>query len=297
MVKKKFVVFIGVVLVLVILAATTAFFWIMRVQVYLAQQPEIPREEWYSARMLRSDFSAATTRDNFEAQQISQYTPVFENMGDDTPKDVIYLHIVQVLERHDDWTHIRTFNGDKWIYENWHWIPSELQIEDVPGFNQQELGLFTGCEIVALAMVINRHVEIDVLDLVEQMPRSEDPLLGFRGDPFSSGGFTILPPALLELTERHIGSAIDMTGASIEDIQAQLVEDRPVLTWLRGMFGFNVHVIVITGFNQYGFFYNDPWLGGVGSFIEYDYFLAMWEDPILDLRLDRVYPPRMALSY
>ncbi|MCL1987961.1 MAG: C39 family peptidase [Firmicutes bacterium] len=292
MISKKFALVVCVLLVLLILGAVVAFFMLMQLQ---AETVQSSREQWRSENISRSDFSATQNRSPFEVQEIGRYTPVFENMGDETPKDIIYLHIVQILERHDDWTYIRTFKGDKWIYANW--LPQELHIEDVPSFNQQELGLLTGCEIVALAMIINRHVEVDVFDLVDEMPLSDDPWLGFRGDPFSPGGFTILPPALLEMTERHIGSAIDMTGASIEDIHAQLAIDRPVLAWLRGMYGFNVHVITLTGFNQNGFFYNDPWLGSVDNFIPYDYFLAMWEDPIQDLRLNRIYPQRMALSY
>ena len=250
----------------------------------------------FDDRFSRVQFSALSAEAWGGAKlfHVGRYTPVFYRMGDEEPKDITNLHIVEVLEQRDNWKLIRNLSGKKWIDTDW--VPDEILL-DVPGFNQQTLGLPTGCEIVALAMVINMYIDVDVFHLLDEMPRNYDPLLGFRGDPFTRGGFTILPPALLELTERYIGSAVDMTGASIEDVQAQLALGRPVLTWLRGMFGFNVHVITLTGFNQYGFFYNDPWLGGVNEFIYYAEFLAMWEDPIQDMRLHRTYPPRIALSY
>ena len=250
----------------------------------------------FDDRFSRAQFMAHSAEALGSAQlfHVGRYTPVFYQMNDVEPKATLFLHIVEVLEERGSWKLVRSLRGEKWIDTDW--IPKEILL-DVPGFHQQALGLPTGCEIVALAMIINMYTEVEVLTLVNEMPRNYDPLLGFRGDPFTRGGFTILPPALLELTERHIGSAIDMTGATIEDVQSQLAVGRPVLAWLRGMFGFNVHVITLTGFNQEGFFYNDPWLGGVNEFITYADFLAMWEDPIRDMRLHRTYPPRIALSY
>ena len=257
----------------------------------LAYQQAAQREKWEYSRFLAISAQAEEAGDLYH---IGRIMPVFYNIHDEEPLDYIHIHIVMNLEQHESWKLVRTIHGEKWI--NIDWIPEEVLL-DVPIFNQQILGLPTGCEIVALAMIINKYADVNVFRLIDEMPLSYDPLLGFRGDPFTRGGFTILPPALLELTERHLGSAKDMTGASIEDLQAQLAIGRPVLTWLRGMFGFNVHVITLTGFNEHGFFYNDPWLGGKNEFITYRDFLAMWEDPIRDMRLHRTYPPRIALSY
>ena len=304
---KKFAIFFCILVFFITMGSLGMFFVMMRLsmesggfltrQAFMAQTYRqasiVNRDDW---DITRAEFlaQAAQAQKGSNLHHIGRYTPVFYNIWDPYPKDILQLHIVQVLDQLDSWKLIRTINGEKWI--NLDWMPKEVLL-DVPGLNQQTLGLPTGCEIVALAMLINKYAEVDVFTLIEEMPFSYDPLLGFRGDPFTRGGFTILPPALLELTERHIGQAVDMTGASIEDVQAQLAIGRPVLTWLRGMFGFYVHVIVLTGYNPYGFFYNDPWLGGVNEFITYEAFLAMWEDPIRDLRLNRVYPPRIALSY
>ena len=307
MVSKKFAVFFSVLILLIVVGSLGMFFAMLRLRaesegalarrieamMQAYRQVSLQREGWEISRRQFSAVAAETIGEGY-LQHINRYVPVFENINDYYPTGIAHLHIVQVLEQQGSWKLIRNASGDKWIDEDW--VPEEI-LMDVPVFNQQILGLPTGCEIVALAMLINKHVEIDVFCLLYEMPRNDDPLLGFRGDPFTRGGFTILPPALLEMTERHIGSAVDMTGASIEDIQAQLALGRPVLAWVRGMFGFNVHVITLTGFNQYGFFYNDPWLGGVNEFITYRDFLAMWEGPIRDMRLNRVYPPRIALSF
>ena len=306
LVSKKFAIIFTLLIFFVTLGAMGAIFTVFRLHAEgaVATMQRIDRERVYqraSARhhdiaASRAQFSAlsAEAQAADELYFIGRYMPVFANFQDNEPKAVLSLHIVEVLQRLDSWKRVRSIHGEKWI--NTDWLPPEILL-NVPSFNQQALGLPTGCEIVALAMVVAMYSDADVFALIEEMPRNYDPMLGFRGDPFTRGGFTILPPALMELTERHIGSAVDMTGASVQEVQAQLARGRPVLTWLRGMFGFTVHVITLTGFNEYGFFYNDPWLGGVNEFITYEDFLSMWDDPIRDLRLNRVYPPRIALSY
>lgn len=267
---------------------------IEQAQVYSQSPTNISNRESFDVSRTQFFETEAVSAVADNIYHIGSYMPIFYDMGATDVLEFLPLHIVQVLDAQDTWKQVRTVRGEKWI--NMDWLPNEVLI-DVPGFHQQALGMPTGCEIVSFAMVVNKYTEVCVFDLVEEMPRNYDPLLGFRGDPFTPGGFTILPPALMEMTERHLGSAVDMTGASIEEVQAQLARSRPVLAWVRGMFGFTVHVIVLTGFNEYGFFYNDSWLGGINEFMTYERFLAMWEDPIQDLRLNRSYPPRIALSY
>lgn len=167
---------------------------------------------------------------------------------------------------------------------------------DVPSFDQQALDLDTGCEIVALGMMINYSTTADVYDLVSETPRSTDPNLGFRGDPFSTGGFTVFPSALLEVTENYLDNAIDMTGETIEDIKEQLQHDSPVVAWVNGL-GFNVHAITISGYDVHGLYYNDPWTGVKDAFLTYDDFYEIWNKPIYDTRYEISYSPRKALSY
>ena len=302
MVSKKFAAFFFITVLVVMMAIITLLFTLLtqlRTEGEAALLRRLRAQAYgahvHNANISRSQFAAISAEASASnLYHIGRRVPVFYNLGDEEPKDTIYLHIVQVLNQRSNWKQISTGQEEMWIYTQW--MPEEFLMH-IPGLNQQYLGLPTGCEIVAFAMLVNKYADVDVFTLIDKMPRSYDPLLGFRGDPFTRGGFTILPPALLDMMEYYMGSAWDMTGASIEDVQAQLATGRPVLAWLRGMFGFNVHVITLTGFNQYGFFYNDPWLGGVNEFMTYEYFLAMWENPIEDLRLNRVHPPRIAMSY
>jgi uncharacterized protein YvpB len=259
----------------------------------VASDYAVGRDGW---EISRSGFAAMgaeyTTGD---LVHLGRLMPVFRNRGDTEPTDILSLHIVQVLIHNDSWKLVRTIRGEKWI--NLDWLPERTIIGGVPGFNQQSLGLPTGCEIVAFAMIANKYSETDVFALVDEMPRSYDPRLGFRGDPFTRGGFTILPQALMPMAERHLGSGLDMTGASVEDLQTKLAMGRPVLAWMRGMYGFNVHVVTLTGYDGLGFYYNDPWEGGVNNHMAYPDFMAMWEGPIQDMILNRLYPPRIAMSY
>lgn len=167
---------------------------------------------------------------------------------------------------------------------------------DVPIFNQQTLGYMSGCEIVSLGMLINYVTPVEITTLVAEMPRSADPTKGFRGEPTMSDGFTILPTALMGLTEKYLGQAKDMTGCSEQDLKEQLNTDHPIVIWVNGL-GFNVHAICLTGYNQDGFFYNDPWTGAKDVFISEAEFSAIWNNPIFDEHLNISYPVHLALSY
>lgn len=300
MISKKFLFFFCTILLAVTIGILTAFLGLLDkltkegeavlINIIAPQEHDI-----IASPNTRAQFSATSAESNSSnLHYIGRFTPIFENIGDEVPADTIYLHTVQVSLQRGDWKLINTGDLEKWIYTNW--LPEETLMY-IPALNQQALGLPTGCEIVAFTMLVNSHVDVDVFTLIEEMPRSYDPKQGFRGDPFSPGGFTIFPPALMDMMERYMGSSKNMTGLSIEDLQAHLALERPIIAWLRGMHDFTVHAITLTGFNRYGFFYNDPWTGEENAFITYDDFSAMWEDPIQDLRLNRIHSPRIAMSF
>jgi uncharacterized protein YvpB len=172
---------------------------------------------------------------------------------------------------------------------------------DVPSYNQTALGYPLGCEIVSLAMMINFSVKMDINTLVDtiaaEMPRAENPNEGFRGDPASTNnGWTIFPKPLSALTEKYLGSAEDMTGCEAEDLKAKLNKDTPVEVWVNGL-GWPVHALCLAGYDEQGFYYNDPATGEKDVFITYDAFDAIWSKPIYDRRLNISFPPNIALSY
>ena len=226
---------------------------------------------------------------------IRNHSHIFNNIGDREPVCTVSPQMVRVIEREGGWVLIETWLGLKWLDSD------AIRIEvllDVAPLNQRALGLPTGCEAVALAMMINFQLgeEIDIHDLVAEIPRSRDPHFGFRGDPYTPNGFTVYPFALMEVTEKYLGSAINMTGSTIEDLRIQLNANRPVVVWIVGM-GFNVHALTLTGYNEIGFFYNDPWRGSKDTFITYETFYTMWTGPVMDRILGVPAPVRMALSF
>jgi uncharacterized protein YvpB len=102
-------------------------------------------------------------------------------------------------------------------------------------------------------------VSVSKTTIARQMPYSvNDPNQGYVGDPFTFDGWTIYPPALIELMRNGVGSAIDLTGASSEVLRNTLAQGHPVVCWV-AIHGFTVHCIVLVGYNSESFFYNDPY--------------------------------------
>ncbi|KGL46316.1 hypothetical protein EP56_01625 [Listeriaceae bacterium FSL A5-0209] len=124
----------------------------------------------------------------------------------------------------------------------------------------QRPDLPTGCEIVSLTMVLKyKGAKVDKAKLAKEMPRhASDPNKGYVGNPYTSKGYTIYPPALMNLTKKYAGSAVNMTGASNTTLEAKLRQGRPIVTWVK-LGGFNVHCVALTGYDSSNYYYNDPW--------------------------------------
>lgn len=66
-----------------------------------------------------------------------------------------------------------------------------------------------------------------------------------------------------------------MTGASLSAIQQKLLQRHLVVVWMANMNGFVNHAITLTGFNNSGFNYNNPWTGRKES-MSYSEFYSHW---------------------
>jgi uncharacterized protein YvpB len=154
---------------------------------------------------------------------------------------------------------------------------TDTVLMDVPMIPQLP-ELPTGCEIVSVAQMLSyAGVRVDKTLLAQQMPRDVwDPALGFIGDPFSWGGWTIYPPALTDLVAAYVGSARDLTGSSIDEIRAHLSSGRPVVVWVGGIDGFDLHAVVLTGFTDEEFFYNDCWSAEKNAAMPTAAFIYCW---------------------
>jgi len=224
---------------------------------------------------------------------INKTTSLFNQKDEKIESGAIAPQTVKIVEDDEEWLLIETSAGKKWLNVN------EVRISvllDVPSYNQQTLGYFTGCEIVSLGMMINFQKEVDTATLVSKMPLSNDPNIGFVGNPKSKNGFTIFPTALKELTEEYMGNAKDMTGCEISDLKEHINDGHPIVVWVNGL-GFNVHAICLTGYTREGFYYNDPWTGMKSSFISYEKFYSIWDKPIENRKSKVAYPTRLSLSY
>ena len=231
-----------------------------------------------------------------ETYYIDRWVDLYTNIDDTESFSSIGPQYVEVLEYRDDWIRIATDSGDKWVNIGASTIRQSVLL-DIPALNQRELGYPLGCEMVALTMLMNYVTEVSIHVLVAEMPRADHPDEGFRGEPSSSSrGWTIFPPALEAMMLNHVGSSYDMSGMQMSDLKAQLNNNKPVMVWVSGL-GWAVHALCLTGYDNNGFYYNDPWTGAGNTFISYDDFYAIWNKPIVDSVLGLTYEPRKALSY
>ncbi|SFF99451.1 C39 family peptidase [Sporolactobacillus nakayamae] len=118
-----------------------------------------------------------------------------------------------------------------------------------------------GCEITAVTMMLRyKGARVTKVALAEEMPRATngDPNTGFVGSPYSKSGMTIYPPALMYLVKKYAGNSANLTGASTDKLKDYLSKDHPIVIW--GTYdGFYFHALVLTGYTENGFYYNDPW--------------------------------------
>lgn len=167
---------------------------------------------------------------------------------------------------------------------------------DVPIYNQRKLGYPTGCETVSLGMMIGFAKPVEIDTLFSKLPLGFDPEKGFRGNPKDDSGFTVFPHALLAITQEYLGSAVDLSGCEISVLNDMLLSGTPVVAWVSGL-GFGVHAVCLSGFDDTGFFYNDPWTGEKNAHIGFEDFYEIWNKPIRDPDLGIYYPARRALGY
>ena len=135
----------------------------------------------------------------------------------------------------------------------------------------------TGCEITAVTMMlVYKGANVTKTGLADEMPRSSDPNLGYVGNPYTRSGWTIYPPALMDLVKKYAGTAVNLTGTTVATIEAQIQKNKPVVVWVP-MHGFTVHALTVTGFDQINLFYNDPWTGQKNAMILKTSFDVLWK--------------------
>ena len=124
---------------------------------------------------------------------------------------------------------------------------------------KQNPELPTGCEITSVTQLIRYSgTMVDKVALAREMPyHSYDPDKGYVGDPFTVYGWTIYPKALKGIVEKYTGSFKDMTGCSITELKWQIRRKKPVVVWVGDFDGWNLHCVIVTGYDKNKLYFND----------------------------------------
>ena len=138
----------------------------------------------------------------------------------------------------------------------------------------------TGCEITSWTMMANyAGITISKTEAADEMPTSSDPNQGFVGSPYASegGSLVVFPGGLENMTQEYLGSYVNMTGCSYEQLEDKLRDKRLVVVWVTRLDGFGSHTIALTGYDRESLYYNDPWTGEEEK-IDREYFETIWAE-------------------
>lgn len=118
----------------------------------------------------------------------------------------------------------------------------------------------TGCEVTATAMMLQfGGAKVTKMSLAKEMPRSSNPNKGFVGSPYSKTGWYVFPGGLMGVVKKHMGTAKNMTKASLTSIKKQVRKNHLVVVWVANVDGFSNHALTVTGYSKTRIYYNDPW--------------------------------------
>nr|WP_054654927.1 C39 family peptidase [Secundilactobacillus silagei] len=160
-------------------------------------------------------------------------------------------------------------NGVTWLkftynHKQTGWIEQKATVTSTYRLYAPMIGqrpqLPTGCEITATAMMLQfGGAKVDKMSLAKEMPRSSNPNKGFVGSPYSASGWYVFPGGLMGVVKAHMGTAKNMTGASLTSIKSQVRRNHLVVVWVANVDGFSNHALTVTGYSKSRIYYNDPW--------------------------------------
>lgn len=122
----------------------------------------------------------------------------------------------------------------------------------------------SGCEIVSWTMMANfAGVKINKFKAAKEMPKSRNPNKGFMGSPYmvTGDGLVVYPNGLKSLTEKYLHGFTNLTGCKLATIKNQLIKGKLVMVWVKGLIVGWSHTIALTGYDNKGFYFNDPYTG------------------------------------
>ena len=105
---------------------------------------------------------------------------------------------------------------------------------------QQNPELPTGCESLALTnALLSLGFDLKKTEVADQwLPRSDTNFVtSFMGDPYSAEGHSCMAPAIARTAATYLAAqqssleAVDMTGASLEEMLGEVADGNPVIAW------------------------------------------------------------------
>lgn len=139
---------------------------------------------------------------------------------------------------------------------------------DVPYYNQMDVGAVMGCEATSLYMGLQYkgYVSVDLKSFIAALPRSDDPLSGFSGDPFvldeSIDAYQGIFPTPLATYGSQYGPCKNISGSSVDTIIEEIRNENPVVAYVSldfakpivkeysfGSAVDNGHVVLVVGYD------------------------------------------------
>ncbi|MCR5653492.1 MAG: C39 family peptidase [Ruminococcus sp.] len=137
----------------------------------------------------------------------------------------------------------------------------------------------SGCEVVSWTMMANyAGVKIDKIKVAKIMPKSKNPNKGFMGSPYmaTGDGLVVFPNGLQNMTQKHLHGYKNLTGCKLSTIKQQLESHKLVMAWVQGLIVSWSHTVALTGYDNKGFYYNDPFTGQKNK-VDYKTFMKVWK--------------------
>jgi uncharacterized protein YvpB len=178
---------------------------------------------------------------------------------------------------------------------------------DVPLINQfLEPHLKKGCEVTSLAMILNHHgIEVTKNQLAEKITKvpfeypnkkKGNPHVGFVGDMAEGPGLSVYNEPIFDLAKEYAGEkVVNLTNSPFDDVLKKVGRGIPVWVIITSKFvpvstfekwetlqgtiyvTFNVHSVVITGYDHDSIYINDPF-GYKNRKVDKKNFILAWED-------------------
>lgn len=165
-------------------------------------------------------------------------------------------------------------------------ISAAWKILNVPYHSQNLQKIYNGCEAASMLMALQYKGYLQGMDLhryVELMPKSDDYNTGFVGSIYDLQPKTyvhwIAPAPLAKFGRESSGNpnVVDMTGASLAELDKEIMAGNPVIIYVTFLFNplkewlngapKNLHVVLLTGYNPETGTHRltDPWTQSDGG--------------------------------